>query len=63
VKCWGLTLSLAKTKLVVVGATGEEELRPLMLEGEEIECVEEFKYLGSVIDRRGALPLLGLMSG
>ena len=44
---------MAKTKLVVVGGEGsEDELRPLVLEGEEIESVEEFKYLGSVIDRR-----------
>ena len=55
-KCWGLTLSLAKTKLVVVGGEGsEDELRPLVLEGGEIESVEEFKYLGSVVDRRGGV--------
>jgi len=31
-KCWGLALSLAKTKLVVVRATSsEEELRPLII--------------------------------
>ena len=42
VKCWGLTQSLAKTKLVVVGGEGsEDELRPLILEGGEIESVEE----------------------
>ena len=55
-KCWGLTLSLAKTKLVVVGGEGsEDELRLLVLEGGEIESVEEFKYLGSVVDRRGGV--------
>ena len=30
VKCWGLTLSMAKTKLLVVGGEGsEDELRLL----------------------------------
>ena len=53
---WGMTLSLAKTKLVVVVGEGSEgELRPLVLEGGEIESVEEFKYLGSVVDRRGGV--------
>ena len=53
---WGLTLSLAKTKLVVVVGEGSEgELRPLVLEGGDIESVEEFKYLGSVADRRGGV--------
>ena len=57
VKCWGLTLSLAKTKLVVIGGEegSEDELRPLVLEGGGIESVEEFKYLGSVVDRRGGV--------
>ena len=49
-------MSLAKTKLVVVGGEGsEDELRSLVLEGGEIESVEEFKYLGSVTDRRGGV--------
>ena len=30
-------------------------MRPLVLEGGEIESVEEFKYLGSVVDRRGGV--------
>ena len=53
VKCWGLTLSMAKTKLLVVGGEGsEDELR--LLEG-RFESVEEFKYLGSVVDIRGGV--------
>ena len=55
---WGLTLSAVKTKLLVAGAPGtEEELRPLVLQGGEIECVGDFKYmyLGSVLEAKESI--------
>ena len=53
---WGLTLSAVKTKLLVAGAPGtEKELRPLVLQGGEIECVDDFKYLGSVLEAKGGI--------
>ena len=56
IKAWGLTLSVVKTKLLVAGIPGtEEEMRPLVLEGGEIECVSDFKYLGSVLEAKGGV--------
>ncbi len=54
---WGLVLSIPKTKLLVAGAPcdEEEELRPLHLDECVIECVPDFKYLGSVLDGRGGI--------
>ena len=53
---WGLTLSAVKTKLLVAGAPRtEEELRTLVLQGEEIEWVGYFKYLGSVLEAKGGI--------
>ena len=54
---WGLVLSIPKTKLLVAGApcNEEEELRPLQLDECVIECVPDFKYLGSVVDVRGGV--------
>ena len=42
---WGLTMSMAKTKLLVVGSSEEEDLRPLKLDGGEVEYVTKFRYL------------------
>ena len=56
IKAWGLTLSVAKTKLLLAGVPdNEEELRPLVLEGGEIECVSDFKYLGSILEAKGSI--------
>ncbi len=56
IKAWGLTLSVGKTKLLVAGALGtEDEARPIMLEGGEVECVTNFKYLGSVLEANGGV--------
>ncbi len=56
IKAWGLTLSVRKTKLLVAGALGtEDEARPIMLEGGEVECVTNFKYLGSVLEANGGV--------
>ncbi len=55
-RAWGLTLSVRKTKLLVAGALGtEDEARPIMLEGGEVECVTNFKYLGSVLEANGGV--------
>ena len=56
IKDWGLTFSVVKTKLLVAGIPGiEDELRPLVLEGGEVECVNDFKYLGSVLEANGGI--------
>ena len=53
---WGLTLSVVKTKLLVVGSEDETDLRPLKLGDDgEVECVKEFKYLGSIVEARGGV--------
>ena len=54
---WILVLSIPKTKLMVAGppCDEEEELRPLQLDECVIECVPDFKYLGSVVDGRGGI--------
>ncbi len=49
-------MSVRKTKLLVAGALGtEDEARPIMLEGGEVECVTNFKYLGSVLEANGGV--------
>ena len=45
-----------KTKLLVVGSKDETDLRPLKLGDDgEVECVKEFKYLGSIVEARGGV--------
>ena len=47
---------MVKTKPVVAGIPGiEDELRPLVLEGGEVECVNDFKYLGSMLEANGGI--------
>ena len=56
IKDWGLTLSVVKTKLLVAGIPGiEDELKPLVLEGGQVECANNFKYLGSVLEASGGI--------
>ncbi len=52
---WGLTMSMTKTKLLVVGSDEVEDLRPLEVDSSEVECVSEFKYLGSLVKSRGGI--------
>ena len=54
---WGLTLNIQKTKLLVAGTLGNEQeaTRPLKLDGGEIECVTDFKYLGSILESKGGV--------
>ena len=49
----GLTL---KTKLLVAGiGFTNDDLVPLELDGGVVEMVEQFKYLGSLIEARGGV--------
>ena len=50
---WGLTLSLQKTKLMVAGTWSEEDLQPIVIRGDSIEVVPEFRYLGSIVEMHG----------
>ena len=53
---FGLTVSVPKTKSMVTGSLVEESDRePIVLEGGEIAVVDEFPYLGSLIDSLGRL--------
>ena len=53
---FGLTVSIPKTKLTVSGyGIEEEDRKPIVVRGGEIECVEEFPYLGSVVMSNGRL--------
>ena len=54
-KEWGLTLSTVKTKLLVAGDSDADDIRPLRLDGGEVECVTEFKYLGSIVEAKGGI--------
>ena len=55
-KGWGLTVSLAKSKGMVVG-TGVDSavLSPFTIEGSVIDIVESFQYLGNSISSNGEL--------
>ena len=46
----GLKINKKKTKILILNTTCE---RPIMLEGEGLEEVESFRYLGSIVDTRG----------
>jgi len=46
----GLTLNKQKTKILRINAGTDE---PVKIEGEELEEVESFTYLGSVMDKSG----------
>ncbi len=49
-------LSIVKTTLMVVGSEDEADLRLLKLgDDDEVECVRDFKYLGSIVEARGGV--------
>ena len=52
----GLTLSVPKTKLLVTG-TGltSDDLAPLELDEGVVDVVDQFKYLGSLVEARGSV--------
>jgi len=45
---WGLTISITKTKVLVVGRDTVEQLLSLPSGGKVLEVVTPFKYLGSM---------------
>ena len=54
--CFGLTVSLPKTKGLAVGsALSEDDVSPVLVDGGEIEIVEEFTYLGSKLSCDGEI--------
>ena len=53
-KNFGLTVSIPKTKHMVTGRlTDDSDRDPIALEGGDIEMVDEFPYLGSVVREGG----------
>ena len=47
---FGLTVSLAKTKLMVTGfSIGDADKEPISTGESEIRCVDKFLYLGSLV--------------
>ena len=52
---WGLTVGIEKKKGMAVGeGLGDEDVAPVRVEGGwQIEMVEHFSYLGSVVSRDG----------
>lgn len=52
---WGLTVSLKKTEFMVIGERNETDEAPITIQGESqtINCVKDFKYLGSKINEVG----------
>ena len=52
----GLTLSVPKTRLLVAGlGLTIDDLAPLELDGGVVEVVEQFKYLGSLVEACGGV--------
>ena len=52
---FGLTVSIPKTKLTVSGCgIDEEDKKPIAVRVGEIECIDEFPYLGSVVMSNGS---------
>ena len=53
---FGPTVNFAKTKLMVAGRnTSEADAGPLKLGEEEVECVEKFPYLESIVAASGTV--------
>ena len=48
-KKWGMKISCSKTKLMPVGNLSDDTI-PICLNGEKIEKVCRFKYLGSILE-------------
>ena len=54
--CYGLTVSLQKTKGLVLGAAvGVDDVSPVVVPGGEIEMVSDFTYLGSKLSSDGEI--------
>ncbi len=49
-------MSIANSKLMVVGSKDEADFRPFKLgDDDEVECVRDFKYLESIVEARGGV--------
>ena len=54
--CFGSSLNVQKTKLMVTGReVAEEDIASMCVAGGHVECVTEFPYLGSVISSTGRM--------
>ena len=47
----GLCLNVSKTKIIAIGADSMQE--PLIIDGNEVESVSKFNFLGSLITKEG----------
>ena len=55
-RSFGLKVSIKKTKLMVVGqAVQIEDRAPLKVGDNEVECVDQLTYLGSIISSNGLM--------
>ncbi len=53
---WGLTVSLSKTKLLVAnGVRDSGDLQPVIIRGESVEVVSDFRYLGATVESHGEI--------
>ena len=53
---WRLTVSLSKTKLLVVnGSVDGDDLQPLIIGGLAIEVVSDLQYLGAIVESKGEI--------
>jgi hypothetical protein len=53
----GLRLNVTETKLIKVGSYVSNQ--PLLVDGTEVECVDQFNFLGSLIVKEGGCANLG----
>ena len=51
---WGLTVNTKKTKTLIFNANGRKVHIPLTYNGEHLECVNEYKYLGTLFTTSGS---------
>ena len=54
-KMFGLTISLGKTEVLVQAANTDRPQPKITIDGEQLKCVENFRYLGSTISADGSL--------
>jgi hypothetical protein len=52
-KDWCLTLNINKTKIIIFNKTGRLIKDNFILDGQEIECITRYKYLGIIISASG----------
>jgi hypothetical protein len=50
---WGLAVNPKKTKGMVFNSRGKKLTIPLVYNGEYLECVQEYKYLGTLLSNNG----------